>query len=118
MGSCSSVPQSVAPPRPNKQIYFVRYPGSVYATETYKLYLQGLTNEQIHYYIINIMNSIKCRYVFTSQDTVMIYNIMPITFNNMFANLSLAQTVDTPIVMQIPIQTVPMPSAPMAEDPK
>jgi len=114
MGSCSSVPKSVVPHRPERQVYFVRYPGNIYGTETYKLYLQGLTNEQIHYYIINVMNSFKCRYVFTAQDIVIIYNIMPITFNNMFANLSLAQTVDTPIA----IQTVPVPSAPFAEDPK
>lgn len=116
MGSCSSTaPTKVgAPPRPDKQLYFVRYAGNVYATETYKLYLTGLTNEQIHYYIINVMNSIKCNYVFTAEDVVVIYNIMPIIFNNMFANLSLVQTVDMPIA----IQTVPIPSAPFAEDPK
>ncbi len=114
MGSCSSTPSSNhIPDRPHKEIYYVRYAGQIYGTETYKIFTNTLTNAQLQHYIIRLLYQYKCHYEYLDYNSIILYNIPPITFNNMFANLKLVETIDMPNIQQV----VPLPSAPTLEDP-
>jgi hypothetical protein len=111
MGCSSSSIQNNTVPRPNKQINYVRYPGELYGTQTYRVYINTMTHEQLQNYIIKLLFSYRCQYRYFDQDSIIIYNILPITFNNIFANLHLVETVD------IPTYETVSPTAPPSDDP-
>ena len=63
-----------------------------------------------------MLNIYKCQYEYIENDTIVIHNIYTITFNNMFANLTLSQIVDIPVpIVNQSVNIIP--SAPIAEDP-
>jgi hypothetical protein len=111
MGCSSSSVQINIPSRPNKEIYYVRYPGELYGTQNYKLYINTISHEQLQTYIVKQLFIYKCHYKYLNQECIIIYNISSIIFNNMFANLRLVETVDVPIYQEI------SPTAPPSDDP-
>lgn len=102
MGSCSSINKQTnsiktnIPPRPVKEIYYVRYAGTMYGTETYKIYIDRLTHEQLQYYIARVLSQYNFRYEYVNYDSLIIHNILPIHFNTIFANLKLTETIEIP----------------------
>ncbi len=111
MGCSSSSIQTNTVSRPDKEIYYVRYPGEIYATQTYKVYINTLSNEQLQTYIVKQLFTYNIPYKYFDKHSIIIYNITPITFNNIFANLRLVETVDVPIYESV------SPTAPPSDDP-
>jgi hypothetical protein len=112
--SASKVNPSNDPPQPKQSIYFVRYFGIHYSLQSFKIYFNNITQEQLQYYIIRPLHMAGIRYNYVNYDSLIIYDINPILFNNMFANLCLVETVD--VIADAAVSTA-SPSAPPAEDP-
>lgn len=106
MGCSSSSIQINIPPKPNKEIYYVRYPGELYQTQTYKIYINNISHEQLQHYIIKSLFLYKCYYKYFNQESIIIFNINPDIFSIIFANLKIVETVDVPNYEQI-VPTAP-----------